>query len=70
MHIKFSNQDASSEFTWNISKGSTDTIVRVVNDKRASLLDSSPVPHFTFACPESFRSVNLITKILQSNFGS
>lgn len=46
-------------FTWNISERSTNAIVRVVYDKWASLLDSSSVPHFTFASSESFWIVHL-----------
>ena len=45
--------------TWNISESAGDTVVLVVDDKRALLHDATSISHFTFTGTESLSGIDL-----------
>lgn len=45
--------------TRDVSEGSCDSLIVVVNYERAATLNAAPVPHFTLACTEALAGVHL-----------
>lgn len=45
--------------TWDIPECFYDAVVFVIDDARSFALDTTAVPHFTFACPHALRGIDL-----------
>ena len=57
--IKTIQEKYRQNLTRDVSKGSRDSLIVVVNYERATTLNAAPVPHFTLACTEALAGVHL-----------